>query len=98
MMPLRGPPMIATRLPPADFLRLLADRLERGEDCRGYSAGLRTTADLVEQHSHEWHAVPAPVLQPLAELLERRRGNHTGVSMSCGCCIFTWKVGANYYD
>jgi hypothetical protein len=65
--------MIDARLPPADFLRLLADRLEHGEDCRGYGAGLRRAADIVEQHSYEWYAIPAPILRPLEELLEKRR-------------------------
>jgi hypothetical protein len=65
--------MITTRLPPADFLRLVADRLEHGEDCRRYSAGLRSTADLVEPVTCEWDHIPAPMLQPLEELLEKRR-------------------------
>jgi hypothetical protein len=65
--------MITTRLPPCDFLRLLADRLEHGEDCRGYAAGLRRAADLIEPHTYEWHWLPAPVLRPLEEFLERHR-------------------------
>jgi hypothetical protein len=68
--------MISVHMPPADFLRWVADRLlERGEDCTGCGAGLRTTADLVEQHSCERHAVAAPILQPLVELLEKRRAD-----------------------
>jgi hypothetical protein len=65
--------MIDTLLPPADFLRLLAARLERGEDCRGYAGGLRRAADIVEPHTHEWHWLPAPVLREFEEFLERRR-------------------------
>jgi hypothetical protein len=60
-------------LPPADFLRLLACRLERGESCEGYAAGLRRAADIVEQHTCEWHRLPAPILREFEELLERRR-------------------------
>jgi hypothetical protein len=65
--------VIDTRLPPADFLRLVADRVERGEDCRGYAAGLRRAADVIEQVTYEWDRLPAPILQPLVELLEKRR-------------------------
>jgi hypothetical protein len=65
--------MIDTRLPPADFLRLVADRVEHGQDCRGYGAGLRRAADIVEQHSYEWHALPVPILRELENLLEKRR-------------------------
>jgi hypothetical protein len=65
--------MIATCLPPADFLRLVAARVERGEDCKGYAAGLRRTADLVESVTHEWHWINVPVLREFEQFLERRR-------------------------
>jgi len=56
-------------------LRLLADRIDAGEDCRGYAGGLHRAADLVEQHTCEWHWLPAPVRRPLEELLEKRRAD-----------------------
>ena len=66
--------MIDTLMPPADFLRLVAARLERGEDCRrGYADGLRRVADLVEPVTHEWHRINVPILREFEELLERRR-------------------------
>jgi hypothetical protein len=65
--------MIDTLMPPGDFLRLLATRIERGEDVRGYVDGLSRTADIVEQHTGEWDWLPAPVLLEFEEFLERRR-------------------------